>query len=125
MMDRRSFLKQSVRVTLGTAASLAPVWSQASFSQRAKTTPAHGPLCVHPANGRYFTDGSGRAIYFAGSHLGWELQDNAWDTAYSFDYAAYLNLLQSEHHNFIRLWVVEHTRSAKAADPDAVASPMP
>ena len=27
-----------------------------------------GPLRVHPANGRYFTDASGRAIYLTGSH---------------------------------------------------------
>jgi len=29
---------------------------------------ANGPLRVHPTNPRYFTDGSGKAIYFTGSH---------------------------------------------------------
>ena len=33
---------------------------------RAQT--ATGPLRVNPANRRYFTDGSGKAIYLAGSH---------------------------------------------------------
>ena len=30
--------------------------------------PARGPLRVHPDNPRYFTDGSGRAVYLTGSH---------------------------------------------------------
>ena len=30
--------------------------------------PATGPLRVHPTNPRYFTDGSGKAIYLTGSH---------------------------------------------------------
>ena len=29
---------------------------------------ASGPLRKNPANGRYFTDGSGKAIYLSGSH---------------------------------------------------------
>lgn len=29
---------------------------------------ARGPLKVHPTNPRYFTDGSGKAVYLAGSH---------------------------------------------------------
>jgi hypothetical protein len=28
----------------------------------------NGPLRVHPANPRYFTDDTGRAIYLTGSH---------------------------------------------------------
>jgi hypothetical protein len=29
---------------------------------------ASGPLKIHPDNPRYFTDGSGKAIYLTGSH---------------------------------------------------------
>ena len=29
---------------------------------------AAGPLRVHPDNPRYFTDGSGRAVYLTGAH---------------------------------------------------------
>ncbi|MCP4786675.1 MAG: hypothetical protein GY903_29670 [Fuerstiella sp.] len=48
-----------------------------------------GSLRTHPANGRYFTDDSGRAIYLVGSHLGWELQDDAWDKQITFDFEEY------------------------------------
>jgi len=39
---------------------------------------ARGPLHVHPRNPRYVADGTGKAIYLTGSHMGWELQDDAW-----------------------------------------------
>lgn len=34
----------------------------------AATGPANGPLRPHPHNPRYFTDGSGKAIYLTGAH---------------------------------------------------------
>jgi len=39
-------------------------------------TPAKGPLRVLDSNPRWFTDGSGRAIALAGSHVWQSLQDN-------------------------------------------------
>ncbi len=69
---------------------------------------ATGPLRVHPTNPRYFTDGSGKAIYLTGSHTWANLQD--WgpeNLPRRFDYAAYLDLLSSHHHNFIRMWAWE------------------
>src|SRR5574341_1523399 len=39
---------------------------------------ATGPLRVNPANPRYFTDGSGRAILLVGSHAWYNLQDSGW-----------------------------------------------
>src|SRR5262245_17715422 len=36
---------------------------------------AIGPLRVHPANPRYFTDGSGKAVYLTGAHTWNNLQD--------------------------------------------------
>jgi hypothetical protein len=56
-----------------------------------------GPLHVHPANPRYLTDGSGRAIVLTGI----EAELNVVGTS---DYIAYLNHLQSKGHNFTRLW---------------------
>jgi hypothetical protein len=56
-----------------------------------------GPLRVLPSNPRYFTDGSGKAIYLTGSHT-----YNQWGN--DFDYANYLNFLNSYNQNFIRLW---------------------
>jgi len=80
---------------------------------------ARGPLRVHPDNPRYFTDGrtnadgSPRAVYLTGSHTWQSLQDgilpNYTTVAQPFDYPAYLNLLQTNHHNFIRLWRWELT----------------
>jgi hypothetical protein len=81
-----------------------------------------GPLSINPSNPRYFTDGSGKAVYLAGSHQGWELHDNAWGTPLAFDYNAYLSLLQAHNHNLIRMWAVEHTKHPTSP---AVATPMP
>jgi len=70
-----------------------------------------GPLRVHPANPRYFTDGNGRAIYLTGSHTWDNLQDmGTTDPPPAFDFKAYLDLLERHHHNFIRLWRWELVR---------------
>jgi hypothetical protein len=89
-----------------------------------RTTPATGPLRVSRANPRYFSDESGRPIYLTGSHLGWELQDNAWGgQGEVFDYDAYLDLFANYNLNFSRMWVVETTRDH---DKDtALTTPMP
>ncbi|MFQ6131678.1 MAG: DUF6298 domain-containing protein, partial [Armatimonadota bacterium] len=89
----------------------------------AMAAPATGPLRVHPDNPRYFTDGSGKAIYLTGSHIGWELQDHGWGRDLVFDYRAFLDMLEAHNHNFFRLWVVEHTRWASSTTP--WATPMP
>ncbi len=74
------------------------------------TTPAKGPLRVHPDNPRYFTDGtkttngSLRAVYLTGSHHWNNLQDGGES---AFDYAGYLDFMQVHHHNFMRLWAWE------------------
>ncbi len=87
---------------------------------------ANGPLQVSKSGGRYFVDQQGQAVYLAGAHDGWELQDFAWgDGAREgpFDWDGFLEFLAKEHHNVIRLWVVEHTKIVDA-DQDAT-SPMP
>lgn len=70
----------------------------------AEPSPATGPLTVHPTNPRYFADPTGRAVYLTGSHTWSNLQDG--DSS-AFNYASYLGLLHTNHHNFIRLWVSE------------------
>jgi len=73
---------------------------------------ATGPLSVMISNPRYFTDGSGKAIYLAGSHSWWNMQDSGirlisaedQDPPPIFDYNAHLDFLQSYNHNFFRLW---------------------
>ena len=64
-----------------------------------------GTLRVHPDNPRYFTDGTGRAIFLTGAHTWNNLQNNA--VYPSVDYAEYLDFLQQHNHNFIRLWAWE------------------
>jgi Family of unknown function (DUF6298)/Putative collagen-binding domain of a collagenase len=90
------------------------------------TSKIHGPLRRDPRNPRYFTDDSGKAIYLAGAHDGWELQDFAWgDKAREkpFDWQGFLKFLSVQHHNVIRLWSVAHTK-INDADQD-LTKPMP
>jgi hypothetical protein len=75
----------------------------------ASMTRAKGPLRIHPRNPRYFTDGSGKAVYLTGSHTWDNLQDSGaiGKPVTRFDYNAYLDLLQSHQHNFMRMWAWE------------------
>jgi len=72
-----------------------------------------GPLRTCTANPRYFADASGRPVYLTGSHTWQSLQDgilsNYTTVSQPFDYTGYLSLLQTNHHNFIRLWRWELT----------------
>ena len=59
-------------VLIGTLGGLALTGLPAHGQERREAT---GPLRVHPKNPRYFTDGSGRAVYLTGSHTWSNLQD--------------------------------------------------
>lgn len=76
-------------------------------------TPAAGPLRVGTVNPRYFVDPDGRPVYLTGSHTWQSLQDGILSgytvVTQPFDYAGYLDLLQANHHNVIRLWRWELT----------------
>jgi len=66
---------------------------------------ATGPLQVCARNPRYFSDSSGRAIYFAAAHTWTNLEDIGFtDPPPLFDYEAYLGFLTDYHYNYIRLW---------------------
>ena len=71
---------------------------------------ATGPLRVLPSNPRWFTDGSGRAVYLTGSHTWQVLQDHGLllrgksGDPPAFDYEGYLKFMSSHNHNFLRLW---------------------
>ncbi len=67
-----------------------------------------GPLRVHPDNPRYFTDGSGRAVYLTGSHTWDTIVDmGRTDPPRKFNFPVYLNWIKRLNHNFIRLWTCE------------------
>ncbi len=80
--------------------------ASAAAGSEMKAHVAKGPLKVLHFNPRYFTDGSGRAIYLTGSHTWNNLQDHSDQP--SLDYGGFLDVLQSHNHNFIRLWTSEH-----------------
>ena len=88
-----------------------------ALSVFAQTRPATGPLRVLSSNPRWFTDGSGKAVYLAGSHTWQSLQDNGLlirgavsNPPSLFDYDGYLNFLERHNHNFFRLWRWETTK---------------
>jgi hypothetical protein len=64
---------------------------------------ATGPLRPLAANPRYFTDGSGRAIFLTGSHT-WPNFATDQSPA-KFDYPGYLDFLAAHNLNFFRAWV--------------------
>jgi len=94
---------------------------------------ATGPLRVHPDNPRYFTDGtktpdgSLRAIYLTGSHTWYNLQDSGTigEPLTHFNYDAYLEMLQSWGHNFIRMWAWEGGVNDKYCQPLAYSRTGP
>jgi len=79
--------------------------------------PATGPLRILSSNPRWFTDGTGRAVYLTGSHIWQSLQDNGLllrdgggNPPPTFDYKGYLDFLERHNHNFFRLWRWEVTQ---------------
>ena len=86
-----------------------------------------GVLKVNRKNPRYFTDAGGKAILLTGSHTWRNLQDSGnSNPPPSFDYPAYLNFLETNNHNFFRLWAWEQPRWALDSPSDNFRfSPMP
>src|SRR5262245_15852143 len=78
-----------------------------------------GPLRVNPDNPRYFTDGTRvngkfRAIYLTGSHSWCNFTDcGSTSPTPVFDYKTYLDFLEANHHNLIRLWRAENARGGE------------
>ncbi len=70
-----------------------------------------GPLKIHPDNSRYFTDGSGRAVFLTGSHTWANFQERGVEgETPDFDYERYLDFMQERGHNFMRMWRWEHAQ---------------
>jgi Family of unknown function (DUF6298)/Putative collagen-binding domain of a collagenase len=86
-----------------------------------------GTLRVSATNPRYFADGRGNIIYLTGAHTWQNWQDSSKSNPLSsFDYKAYLDFLQTHHHNFARLWVWEQPRwSLDSASDTWRFAPMP
>ncbi len=84
-----------------------------------------GRLRVHPDNGRYFTDDSGRAIYLTGSHTWANLQDIGLPGGPPFPYTEYLDLMASYNHNFMRFWMFEQPEGASWTPARITFEPLP
>lgn len=85
-----------------------------------------GPLRVHPSNPRYFTDGSGKAIYLTGSHYWYNFQDGENRTKIiPFDYDLYLDFVKKHNHNFIRMWMWEQAAWAPWTKDKILFDPLP
>jgi uncharacterized protein DUF4038/collagenase-like protein with putative collagen-binding domain len=90
-----------------------PPAAGATALSRVRAAPAPqraiGPLRVFSRNRRYFTDGSGKAVYLTGSHTWNNLQDSGpvGSKIVRFDFPAYLRFMGSRKHNFMRLWTYE------------------
>jgi len=70
--------------------------------------PTLEPLHPLKSNPRYFADGSGRAVYLTGFHTWSNLVDfGRTQPPERFDYSAYLDQLQRDGDNLIRLWAWE------------------
>jgi hypothetical protein len=92
---------------------------------RAQT--ATGPLRANPANPRYFTDGSGKAIYLTGSHTWSNFLDRGTlhPPQVPFDYPAYMKWMVAHNFNFMRLWTAELPDSDDTNDPDENVVALP
>ena len=95
-----------------------------NIAERVPRAAATGPLRVNPKNPRYFTDGSGRAIYLTGSHTWNNLQEVS-KLAPKFEYDKYLQFLQKANHNFIRLWTIENAAWEVATTDKVRIHPLP
>lgn len=87
----------------------------------------HGPLRRNPANPRYFTDDTGRAIYLTGSHT-WAVMQDMWlegETPIITDYAGFVTMLADYGHNFMRFWQWQQVKNAPWNDVPTVFTPQP
>jgi len=109
-------------------------------SGSAKAEKARGLLRVLKANPRYFTDGSGKAVYLGGHQIFVDVQDNSFNKEFTkdmsrpedpsrkarlLDWGRYLDFVDSLGFNYVRGWIIWSTGSGKAASPHRVAYPMP
>jgi hypothetical protein len=113
--DARRFRRIGL-ACLGLAAACTVIGVASSRGAMPQRPALDRTLRVLAANPRYFTDGSGRAVYLTGSHVWWNLAaDETWDfclrnPAAPFDYDVYLDELARHGHNFFRLWATELIR---------------
>jgi hypothetical protein len=76
------------------------------------TPTAMGPLTISTANSRYFATPDGKPVYLTGIHNWANLQEvRPPGSTETFDYIKYVNVLQANKHNLIRLWINEASKN--------------
>lgn len=97
-----------------TADSGAKFWVTVS-NAAGSVTSAQATLTVNPSsalpllrasgvNPRYFSDGTGKAVYLAGSHTWADLQDQGSPAPAVFDYSGYISFMKSHGFNLMHMW---------------------
>jgi len=98
------------------------------LSLSAIAAPAKGPLKALASNPRYFTDGSGKAIFLCGSTTWANMKDRALtEPIPPFDYNGYLDFLSQHNHNFFRLfaWDLPHSWNNNVDMKQRYIAPFP
>ncbi len=75
----------------------------------------NGVLRYNPVNPRYFTDDTGKSVYLTGSHT-WAVIQDAWKSNSEkrlMDYDGFLQMMEDNGHNFLRLWQVMQIKSSE------------
>jgi len=87
----------------------------------------HGPLRVSTINPRYFTVDDRKAVYLSGSHIWNNFQDSDSDDTlpYPTDFSQWLDFLQENNQNFIRLWTWEQSIWVVESTTPYYFNPMP
>ncbi len=83
----------------------------------------YGPLRVCAANPRYFEDQRGQPLFLTGSHTWATLQERQLPETPVFDYARWLDFMESHNHNFLRMWTWEHAAWMQFTKEKVVYSP--
>jgi len=135
-MDRRQFLKTATWLTVSGATAVSELSGRLKLPVMAgpfqevpnwysRPAPAKGPLRAHPNNPRYFTDGSGQAIFLTGSHTWANFQDIGVAPLPRFDWPAYLDMMVKHNHNFMRFWHWMQAAYAPWTDEKMLVDPLP
>lgn len=84
-----------------------------------------GVLRVSESNQRYFTNNSGKAVFLTGSHTWANFQEHYTksDSAI-FDWSGYLDMMESNGHNFMRFWMFEQPEGQAWTQDKAYVSPI-
>jgi len=131
-MNRRRFLGKAAGGGAALAAfssfssgGMPPAEAQQVPGYDAHPAPAQGPLHVHPTNPRYFTDGSGKAIFLTGAHTWANFQDIGLAPLQRFDWPAYIDMMVKHNHNFMRFWHWMQAAYAPWTDQKMLVDPLP